>query len=380
MKRLDLTVLARGTGLALQDALVTIYNTGTTDKANLYSANDVTSAAVANPITTDAYGLPLTATYVPDGVFDLRIDKSGYPTQTIDEVQIYDLEAMAALVGGPLATLTGAADQMPYFSGPGAAAVTTLTPLARAFLSKADNASQQTSLGISAFIQTLLDDADAATALATLGAQPLDADLTAIAALATTAFGRGFLPLADAAAARAYIGAGTGGGDLLAANNLSDLANIATARANLGVAIGVDVQAYDADLDAVAAGNYTANLKPLEAIIVAASDETTALTAGAGKLTFRMPYAFTVTDVRASLVTAQTSGAIFTVDVKEAGVTIFGTALTIDNTEKTSTTAATPAVVSDPNLADDAEMTVDISQVGDGTAKGLKVALIGHRA
>lgn len=39
--------------------------------------------------------------------------------------------------------------------------------------------------------------------------QPLDADLTAIAALATTTFGRGFLALADAAAARAYIGLGS---------------------------------------------------------------------------------------------------------------------------------------------------------------------------
>ena len=40
--------------------------------------------------------------------------------------------------------------------------------------------------------------------------QPLDSDLTAIAALTTTAFGRAFLVLADAAAARAAIGAGTG--------------------------------------------------------------------------------------------------------------------------------------------------------------------------
>jgi len=42
-----------------------------------------------------------------------------------------------------------------------------------------------------------------------------------------------------------------GGGDLLAANNLSDLANIATARTNLGVAIGSDVQAHDAGLDSI---------------------------------------------------------------------------------------------------------------------------------
>lgn len=55
--------------------------------------------------------------------------------------------------------------------------------------------------------------------------QPLDSDLTAIAALSTTSFGRGLLALADAAALRT----------------------------TAGVVIGVDVQAHDADLDAIAA-------------------------------------------------------------------------------------------------------------------------------
>ena len=118
---------------------------------------------------------------------------------------------------------------------------------------------------------------------------------------------------------------------------------------------------------------------PTESIIIAVSDELTALVAGTGKVTFRMPYAFTLTGIRASLTTAQTSGSIFTVDVNEGGASILSTKITIDNTEKTSTTAATPAVISDTSLADDAEITIDIDQVGNGTATGLKVTLIGHR-
>jgi hypothetical protein len=114
-------------------------------------------------------------------------------------------------------------------------------------------------------------------------------------------------------------------------------------------------------------------------IQLAASDETTALTAGTAKVTFRMPYAMTVTEVRASLTTAQASGSIFTVDINEAGTSILSTKLTIDNTEKTSTTAATPAVISDTALADDAEITIDIDQIGNGTATGLKITIIGTR-
>lgn len=115
-------------------------------------------------------------------------------------------------------------------------------------------------------------------------------------------------------------------------------------------------------------------------IAIAASDETTALTTGTAKVTFRMPHAMTLTDIRASLSTAQASGSIFTVDVNEGGTTIISTKITIDNTEKTSTTATTPPVISDSALADDAEITIDIDQVGDGTAKGLKVYLIGTRS
>jgi hypothetical protein len=46
---------------------------------------------------------------------------------------------------------------------------------------------------------------------------------------------------------------GGGGGDLLSTNNLSDVANVATARSNLGLAIGTNVQAFDAQLSDFAA-------------------------------------------------------------------------------------------------------------------------------
>ena len=128
-----------------------------------------------------------------------------------------------------------------------------------------------------------------------------------------------------------------------------------------------------------AAGVAAAIAARTDSLIIAVSDETSPLTTGTAKVTFRMPHAMTVTAVRGSLSTAQTSGATFTVDVNEGGVSIISTKLTIDNTEKSSTTAAIPPVISDSALADDAEMTIDVDQVGDGTAKGLKVCIIGTR-
>lgn len=106
----------------------------------------------------------------------------------------------------------------------------------------------------------------------------------------------------------------------------------------------------------------------------AGSDETTALTTGDGKITLRAPRAFTVTSVRASLSTASSSGAV-TVDINESGSTIFSTKVTIDQSEKTSTTAAA-SVLSDTSIADDAEITLDIDGAGTGAA-GLKIEIYG---
>lgn len=114
-----------------------------------------------------------------------------------------------------------------------------------------------------------------------------------------------------------------------------------------------------------------------ESFCLAISDETTAITTGTAKLTMRMPYAFTLTDVRASINTVSSSG-LPTFDINESGITILSTKLTIDASEKTSTTATTAVVISDTALADDAEMTFDIDTAGTGT-KGAKICLIGHQ-
>jgi hypothetical protein len=115
---------------------------------------------------------------------------------------------------------------------------------------------------------------------------------------------------------------------------------------------------------------------PEECFTIAVSDETTDITTGTGKVTFRAPFAFTIPRIpRASLSTASSSG-LPEVNIKVAGTTIFSTKLTIDATEKTSTTAATAAVLTTTptTVSDDAEITIDIDTAGTG-AKGLKVYL-----
>jgi len=124
----------------------------------------------------------------------------------------------------------------------------------------------------------------------------------------------------------------------------------------------------------------TDHTSAIQSFVIACSDETTDLTTGT-KVTFRMPYAFTVTAVRASLTTAGTGGTLVTVDINEGGTTILDTKITIDASETTSTTATTPAVIGDSALADDAQMTIDIDAVGStDTGKGLKVYIIGKVA
>lgn len=160
------------------------------------------------------------------------------------------------------------------------------------------------------------------------------------------------------------------------AQSLVTAADYSAMRTLLSLVPGTNVQAYSSILAGFVSDQYN-NVKPTETIMVAIGDETTAITTGTAKVTFRMPYAFTVTAVRASLTTVSSSGTP-TFDINEAGSSILSTKLTIDASEKTSTTAATPAVISDASLADDAEMTIDIDTAGTGAA-GAKIYIIGHR-
>jgi len=116
-----------------------------------------------------------------------------------------------------------------------------------------------------------------------------------------------------------------------------------------------------------------------EVFIISLSDETSNLTVGDGKAFFNMPFAMTLTGVKATVNTAPT-GATIIVDIEEGGSTILSTLLSIDASEKTSTSAASAAVISDASLADDAEIKFNIDQVGSTAAgKGLKVTLYGYR-
>lgn len=114
-------------------------------------------------------------------------------------------------------------------------------------------------------------------------------------------------------------------------------------------------------------------------IQVACSDLTTTITTGTSKAYFRAPYAFTLTEVRASLLTGQTAGSLFTVNIKDNGSSILSTKITIDNNETTSTTATTPPVISSSNIVDDRIITIDVDAVGTGSPVGLIVTLLGTR-
>ncbi|WP_336802512.1 hypothetical protein [Kaistia sp. MMO-174] len=80
--------------------------------------------------------------------------------------------------------------------------------------------------------------------------------------------------------------AGAGTGDVLAANNGSEFVDKAVTRTNLGVAIGSNVQAWDADLDAVAALTATGLVRRTATNTWSAGTAVTAAEGGTGQTSY----------------------------------------------------------------------------------------------
>ena len=128
-------------------------------------------------------------------------------------------------------------------------------------------------------------------------------------------------------------------------------------------------------------GEQIVNAVP-QCLVINVSDETTALTAGTGKYTFRVPFGnFYITKVKASLNVAPTTSGTFQVDINDGGVSIFSTPITIDLTELTTATAATQNVLSTIpyQVSNDDVLSIDIDSIsGGGTEAGLKVYILGY--
>ena len=211
------------------------------------------------------------------------------------------------------------------------------------------------------------------------------------------------VPVADggtgastAAGAATNLGLGTGDSPQFTAVNIGHATDTTLARSAAGKATiegNLILAITDPNADCIliwddsagdyVAATYTSNIvisgtaiRAIETHGIALSDETTAITTGTNKATMSLPYAFTVTEVYATLNTVSSSG-IPTVDINEAGVTILSTKLTIDASEKTSATAVAAAVISDAAIAANAEIGFDIDVAGTG-AKGLKVFIRGY--
>ena len=179
-------------------------------------------------------------------------------------------------------------------------------------------------------------------------------------------------------------------------NNLSDLANAATARTNLGLAIGTDVQAYDADTTKndvantfTAAQTFSSSLNKftLTAPTTAATINTRAdnlthsLPEITGNLTLEqlqqnsksVAYTTVLADAGKHILhpTADTTARTFTIDSNANVAYVVGTAITFVN--QVSAGVVTIAITTDTMRLAGAGTTGSRTLAADGVATALKI-------
>jgi len=154
-----------------------------------------------------------------------------------------------------------------------------------------------------------------------------------------------------------------------------DLATFSTLRVRKG--IGTNSQLLFADSSDATGNVWSDNTT---SFVIACSDETSDLVAGDNVSQIRLPFQFELTAISANVNTAST-GADINVQVQEDGVDIMsGVGITIDATELTSKTSATPPTITDSTLASNSIISIDLDQIGSTLAgTGLKINLIGYR-
>jgi len=185
------------------------------------------------------------------------------------DVQAYDAE-LAAIAG-----LTSAADKGIQFTGSGTAAVYDLTAAGKALLDDANAAAQRTTLGLVIGTNVQAYDAELAAIAGLTSAADKGIQFTGSGTASTydlTSAGKALLDDANASAQRTTLGLAIGSDVQAYDAQLADVAGLAvtdggiivgdgsnfvletgaTARASLGLTIGTHVQAYDAELAAIA--------------------------------------------------------------------------------------------------------------------------------
>ncbi len=110
----------------------------------------------------------------------------------------------------------------------------------------------------------------------------------------------------------------------------------------------------------------------------AISDTTSNISVGLKKFQFRMPFAMTISNVRASA-QIQPSGANVIIGLRLSGGTIFSTNVSIPNGTTTSVGGIAP-VLTTTSIPDDGDIQADIVQTGTtNTGVGIVVAMLGTR-